>query len=127
MTTERTVTEQQKREALARWEGWTRGIIPAHLFGYPARPRMVPETLGWVPPEPKRRTERQPPDYSHAGTAMLRLLNEVRARGWTTALLAFSDHWEFSVYRSTGRLYTGSSESFPTAVAEAVYEAIQDD
>lgn len=98
-----TVTEQEKREVLARWEGWT-GV----------------ETING-------NRVMDLPDYWNDGNAMLRLGERLIEDGYHLEIARGDDAWCANIYEGMGLepIIHWEREKAPAAVAEAVYEAIQ--
>ena len=108
MTAEREPqTEQQKREDLARWEGWTN----------------VKEEVGRRPDAAWTIL----PDYWNDGNAMLRLLGRIEESSWGWEIEAPPAGIDVLVHTGdwTSRAFAVNPIDLPMAVAEAVWEAIQ--
>lgn len=118
------ISQQEKRESLARWEGWHEPgrNFPAH-WAYPH------PVNGWA--DIQHATE--PPDYWNDGNAMLRLMRRCAELRRTIGIVFYlGDVRDPEPYvaatlvpevRQDPPINARAPEA-PAAVAEAVYEAI---
>lgn len=107
-----TVTQEEKRQALALWEGWSEPEQIGQVIGHWNR-----EQTRWGPL----------PQYFHDGNAMLGLLARLDTLGWGWEIEATPTGIDVRIHPTDDATTSASAnapEELPSTVAQAVYDAI---